>query len=620
MVPANCNKMHLTLLCLWLVLSAGFSQAQDTVRLSDFGYTPGSRINAVPFVKKALAACRERDHAVLVFPKGRYDFWPQYCEERRYYESNTDVIPLRRCPILVEGFTHLTIDGMQSDFVFHDRMQPFTIDGSQEITIKNLTIDWDIPLTAQALVVDTSGDHIDIAINVLESPYILENGKIFFVGEGWKSQLWGWGVMEFDRETGLIPQETGDASCLGNDYRKYHATEIRYGLVRMNHRFTRKPAAGNWLVLRHSARDHSGIFITGSKNVTLENLGMFHNAGLGVLSQYSENLFFKKVGCIPNPAKNRILSGHDDGFHYSNCKGQIVVDSCRFLNLMDDPINVHGTSVKTIEKISDRKLVCRFMHHQSIGFVWARRGEQVGFIENEAMNTVGTGLVEEFHARDSLSFEILFRDAVPQEIQVGDALENLTWVPDVWIRNSFFGTNRARGILISTPGKVVIEDNIFESSGSAILIAGDANGWFESGAVKEVLIRHNTFNDPCLTSMYQFCEGIISISPEIPEPDIHKPFHRNIRIEGNTFNPFDYPVLYARSTDGLYFHGNTLRRSERFNPFHARKFMVTLERCLNVEIGDNVLVGDVLGKNILLKDTPSSELKLGKNQGWSVVK
>ena len=59
---------------------------------------------------------------------------------------------------------------------------------------------------------------------------------------------------------------------------------------------------------------------------------------------------------------------------------------------------------------------------------------------------------------------------------MGDALENLTWSPDVEIKNTFFGSCRARGLLVTTPGKVVIENNIFESSGSAILIAGDANG------------------------------------------------------------------------------------------------------------------------------------------------
>jgi hypothetical protein len=255
------------------------------------------------------------------------------------------------------------------------------------------------------------------------------------------------------------------------------------------------------------------------------------------------------------------------------------------------------------------------MHEQSIGFTWANPGEKIGFIENEAMNTFATGIVDSWKARDSVLFEISFKDVLPAAIATGDALENLTWVPDVLIKNSFFGSNRARGILMSTPGKVVIENNIFESSGSAILIPGDANGWFESGAVKDVTIRNNTFNDPCLTSMYQFCEGIISIDPEIPKMDIAKPFHRNIRIEGNTFNPFDYPVLYAKSTEGLYFNNNIIRRSNRFTPFHKRRFMITLEGCKKVTITGNKLEGDVLGKNVQLLATPASAVTFSKKQG-----
>ena len=168
---------------------------------------------------------------------------------------------------------------------------------------------------------------------------------------------------------------------------------------------------------------------------------------------------------------------------------------------------------------------------------------------------------------------------------------------------------------MSTPGKVTIENNVFESSGSAILIPGDANGWYESGAVKDLLIRNNTFNDPCMTSMYQFCEGIISIYPEIPAPDIKKPFHRNIRIENNEFHPFDYPVLYAKSVDGLSFTGNRLIRSTRFKPFHLSKSTFTLEDCLNVTIAGNKMEGDILGKNIRLINTPLKQVKLDKNAG-----
>jgi len=434
-----------------------------------------------------------------------------------------------------------------------------------------------------------------------------------FEGEGWKSDWWG--TMEFDREKRTVAFKTGDWGCLGNGWRDYRAEEVAPGLVRLHYAFKRLPALGNYLVLRHSDRDHAGMFIVDSKNVTVEGFNLYANCGLGILSQYSENLTFRKVNCVPNPAKDRILAAHDDGLHYSNCRGRIIVDNCRFHALMDDPINVHGTSVGIVEKRSDRVLVCKFMHEQSVGMTWARPGEQIGFIENNSMATVGTGVVDTYKVLDGGKFELEFNEPVPAGIEDGDALENLVWTPDVHIVNSRFESCRARGILVSTPGKVIIENNRFESSGSAILIAGDANQWFESGGVKDVLIRNNHFTDECLTSMYQFCEGVISIYPEIPEIDPAQPcFHRNIRIENNLFNLYDYPVLYARSVDNLSFSGNTLTRSHLYEPWHPRKVSITLEACKNVNINNNQIGSDILGKNIRLDKTKKKEVRLGKGQ------
>ena len=587
------------------------AHAQDTVRVTDFGYQPNSRVNAVAYVKQALAACKTKAHPVLVFAPGRYDFWPQYSDERQYFESNTDVIPLRRCPILILQQQNLTIDGQGSDFIYHDREQPFTIDSSMGVTLKNVNIDWDIPLTAQAEVVEATGSYIDLAINTAESPYVIENGKVVFTGEGWKSQWWD--AMEFDGTTHLIVPNTADG-CLGDGFDGYTAVKLNNGLVRLKYAFKRLPAVGNYLVLRHSARDHAGIFINRSVNTRIEHVNIYHTAGLGILSQYAENLYFKDVWCVPNAAKNRYFCGHDDGLHFSNCKGQIEVDSCRFAALMDDPINVHGTAVQVIKKISPSKLLCKFMHNQSIGFYWAQKGDSIGLIENETMATIGYAVADQFTKLDSVLFELSFSAPLPEALQVGNALENLTWTPAVHIQNSYFGSNRARGILVTTPRKVVIENNVFETSGSAILIAGDANGWFESGAVNDVLISNNTFKPACLTSIYQFCEGIISIYPEIPKLDAQKPFHRNITITHNTFNPFDYPVLYAKSTQGLYFTNNIIIHSTQFTPFHPRKSMITLQACTHVTITGNQIGTDVLGKNIMLVDTPVTEVKLDKKQ------
>ena len=153
------------------------------------------------------------------------------------------------------------------------------------------------------------------------------------------------------------------------------------------------------------------------------------------------------------------------------------------------------------------------MHDMSKGMEWGFPGDKVGMIENNTMRTVATANIRSFKAIDEYEFELELTSDLPEEIGVGAALENLTWTPDVDIRNSFFGSCRARGLLVSTPGKVVIENNVFESSGSAILIAGDANYWYESGAVKDVLIKGNDFRYPCMSSMYQFCGGTFLTLP-----------------------------------------------------------------------------------------------------------
>ena len=601
------------ILGLLAVVVSRSSSGETEVRVTNFGARPDSRRNAVPAVRQALEACRKLDHPVLVFPPGRYDFWPQGCVEREYFESNTTHDNPKRLAVLLEGFRGLTVDGGGSTFVFHDRMQPFTVDHSSQVTLRNFSLDWDIPLTAEAIVEEATEDHLDLRIDDRQFPYVIEGGKLVFVGEGWKS-AWG-DAMEFDGRTLRVVARTGDDGCLGPRWRDYRAEELAPGRVRLRHRFGRRPAPGNVLILRHSARDHAGLFIVDSRDVSVENVDLHHCAGLGLLAQYSENISLRGYRAVPSP-RRKVLSGHDDGVQVSNCRGMVRIEDCRFHGLMDDPINVHGTSVRIVGQPAPDRLLCRFMHDQSTGMTWGRPGDRIGFIEHQSLRTVAQGACRGYEVKDRDTFEVLLDAPSPEGIQAGDALENLTWTPDVEIRGCHFASNRARGILVSTPGHVVIENNRFESSGAAILVSGDANQWYESGAVTDLVIRRNVFESPCLTSRYQFSEGIISIDPEIPRPDPEHPFHRNIRIEDNEFHPFDYPVLYAKSVRGLVFSNNRLIRSRDFEAFHSRRATVTLDACREVRIEGNRFEGDVLGRNIALEGTPASDVTIGPDQGW----
>lgn len=577
----------------------------DWKDVREYSVVSDSGEDAVPGVRAAIEACRELENVTLEFSKGRYDFYLENAEKIEYYESNTTDNNPKSCPIVLKDLAGLTIDGNGSTFVFHGRMQPFTLENCTNVTIRNLDIDWDIPFVAQARIENVEKEFIDILIDPVESPFKIVDEKIIFHGEEWESGWWG--CMEFDTDIRIIPQQSGD-SPLGGGWHEYRAEQLPGKLVRLHQDFKRKPKKGNILIMRHSARDHAGVFILNSKDIFFENVNMYTAAGLGFLGQYSENITLKNVNVMPNYAKGRYQSGHADGFQVSNCRGQVVVDGCKFEGLMDDPINVHGTSVKIIEKKGSDTLLCRFMEGMSTGMIWGRPGEKVGYIENKSMQTLGDGTIKSFKKIDRDTFEVGFNAPVPDGIESGDALENLTWTPDFTVRNSWFGSCRARGLLVSTPGRVVIENNDFVSSGAAILIAGDANGWYESGGVKDVLIRGNRFHPSCLTSWYQFGEGVISIFPIIPEVDSKKFFHRNIRIEDNSFDIFDYSVLYALSVDGLAFKGNNIKRNKIYKPWQGRKAMLTFEACRDVNVSGNKIAADVLGQNIELRKMPEQDL------------
>lgn len=585
------------------------------INVSDLGIVANSKQNTTVLINRLISELDDRE-TTIVFPKGRYDFYPDSAYLRPYYETNTYDVNPKRLAILLEKKKRITIDGQGSDFVYHGHIQPFTLDHSEDITIKNVNIDWDHPLTAEAEVLEADSNHILIKIDTTQFPYTVHEKGLAFASddweEGWKLSGGSW-LIEYNKDH-IIPAHTGDHGCVKGDLENVKYSELAPGLILMKGKFTKTPGVGNHLILRHSTRDHAGMFLFHSKNLKLENINVYHTSGLGILSQYCDNIEMQNVNMIPNPNKNRYLSGHDDGLHFMGCRGDIIINECDAQGLMDDPVNVHGTYVPVAERVNDSLIKCEYAHSMSMGLIWAKPGDVIGFVRQNAMNTTGTGVVTNFKKIDKNSFLLQFKEAVPKEISSEFALENLSCTPNVRISNCYVGSNRARGYLISTPGKVIVENNVFETSGSAILIAGDANYWYESGAVKDLIIRNNEFRSACNSSSYQFCKAVISIYPEIPQADSLHPYHKNIIIKDNVFHPADYPLLYAKSVDSLIFKDNLIKRSYDFNAWRSKKYSFHFDACKGVELSNNRIDKDVLGKNILLEGMSRQELKLDNTE------
>ena len=233
------------------------------------------------------------------------------------------------------------------------------------------------------------------------------------------------------------------------------------------------------------------------------------------------------------------------------------------------------------------------------------------------MTAVGQATVSEYALSDTYEyFTVTFDADLPADLldAASDpkalALDNLSNTAAFGCRNNRFGSCRARGVLVSTPKPVKITGNLFASSGSAILVAGDSNYWFESGECHDVEIADNIFTDACLTSDYQFCHGIISVCPVVPEPVTDLPYHKNIRIHHNRFDTADTPVLYAYSTGGLAFEQNTIFRSpaaECRKP--EAKGLIRLDHCRDVKAKDNQFVGEFTLPTYEIKDSTALNLE-----------
>jgi hypothetical protein len=558
----------------------------------NYGAKPGTHEDCTTAVAKAINAAG--DNGIVEFSPGEYHFYRENGFDRELYLSNSDVVNPRKVSILVENRKNLRLQGKNAKLIFHDRVLPLAIIHSQKIKIDGLTFDWERPMMSQGTLKESGPGGFTLEIDPKKYPYIVEDERLLFTDTNWKRRVWSF--MDFDPKTKGVAYNTGDGGYTDGNWYNARVTELKPGLVRFDYECQKTPPVGHVLVARHGARDHAGTFILESKDVTLSNLSYRFTSGLGILAQYSENITFRKVDIAPDPASGRLFAGHDDGFHISNCKGHIEVDGCHFEGLMDDPMNVHGTTVPIVEKLSDTRLKCRFAQGQSVGLEVGEAGDKISFLDHETLLSRGIGKIKTITKKGIEEFEIEFKEAIPDSVKTGDAIENLTWTPSLTVRNSVFGTVRARGLLVSTPGKVLVENNVFRSSGSAILIAGDANAWYESGAVTDVTIRKNRFEN-CFTSGYQFCTAIISIFPEVKKYG-DRPFHKGIKIEDNVFVTFDAPVLWAKSAGDLTFKRNQIVFNTDYQPRKANDPGLTFYGCENVTVENNELDPKFIGRTV----------------------
>ena len=602
-----------------------------TIDVTDFGADPGGKSDSAEAVIKALDEAERiqeespDESIVISFPKGEYQIYPDKAEERELYVSNTvgadTTYKDKKIGILVEDLKNITIDGNGSDFIFHGKMTTFAAIRSENVTFEEFSVDFAVPTVVDVTVEETDGNTATVYIPECYN-YKVENNSLYWYSDKspYTDEYYWTGTDKFPNNySQSIDLKTGITTRSSELFNNKTGIED-LGDHRVKFTYSEKPGsvnAGMCYQMRPTVRDTPGTFFWLSKDIKMDQLDIKFLHGFGMVGQTSENISLHDVDFKAPENTGRTTAGYADFVQMSGCKGLIDIQDCYFANAHDDPINIHGTFQQVVNISEDRREVTvRYKHNETAGFPSFAAGDEVEFTRQSNMlpvedsvrtvERVISGPTGDSSEGISLTDTVIrFTEPIPEEVTANEYVaENITYTPSVNIKGNLFRQIPTRGVLVTTRQPVVIEDNVFEGmSMAAIYISCDAQSWYESGRVEDVLIQNNTF--------YR-CggNGVIFIEPTNPTVSTDSTVHKNIRILNNEFYQSGNRTVDAKSVDGLTIEGNKIYR---FNPDAAlnltaadTELTIGQTMKLDVQAQASALNADIYGfngcKNVVIAD------------------
>ncbi len=457
-------------------------------------FTPNGT-NRTPEIMEALRSAA--DGTTLSFENGVYDFYKDGTYEDYFSPScNMSCDKWVVFPILRKR--NLVIEGGGATFLFHDRVFPFIVQHTDNVTLKNFTVDFSFPRYIEA-VTDTVTEHgirlrivdkdVDFSTNdagnlcihvgdetiaTCEKRFFLEErgvhcflvaGDYYYDTENWPADAFfcraerdGDGVfLRFTGNTTYIPQFTPGKRLA-----------ISYDENRMN----------------------DVIFLDRSKNIRVENVTVHRGAGMGIIGNCCENLTADGFVIEPKPGRGDLFSTTADGMLLTNFTGLIHINNCRLHNTMDDAMSIHGFYTQIERITAPDKCLVRLTHPSQSGIKPYSPGDVVTFSDGETLRETVTATVK--HActtRDPDRITLCFGEPIFGRVKAGDWVENKTKMPEVLIENSEFDTFPA--LRIGNPKKTVFRNNIVKNG---IFLVNDLlSYWAASGCTHHLTVTGNTF-------------------------------------------------------------------------------------------------------------------------------
>lgn len=531
----------------------------------------GDRVVVSPGTLTATLAPKAEGSAAnpvrIEFRQGEYHWQREGLVKKKLAISNTNDRPDEEKAIAMDwvGAEHLRVSGKGALFFCHGKMVQIHMELCRDIRFSGFAFDYARPTVSEYKAVEVTPDYALLEIHP-DSPYRLADGKLTWLGEGWElpaNEGWAQTV----QADGKRANRGGPAPDSGT------LTEVAPRLLRCDFSAEykkRKPGVytfreGCTYQHRSFVRDCCGVFCDRSADIVYDGVTFHFMHGMGIVSQFSRDISIRRLTVAPRKESGRTSAAWADILHFSGCAGRIRVEDSLLTCANDDAMNVHGTHLRLVRRLSGNRVVVRFMHPQTWGFPAFFAGDEVQITAADTMQSLGSAVVKTSALLgDGHEMELALDRELPEGVRLGhDVLENVTYTPAVSVDRCTIRHITTRGFLLTTRRPIRITNTVFDRTGmSALLMENDAEYWFESGPVKDMEVRGCTFIE-CATPIVNFN----------PHNSVHGgAVHENGRILNNTFilRKADDCALHARSSKDILFRSNRFPNFPAWQPERAQ--------------------------------------------------
>lgn len=492
-------------------------------------------------IKKSFLFAQNNNIRKIVFPTGTFFFSNDMAKKQMEKVFNGTFTYSEDINVMVslKNVSDIEIEGNNSTLIFEGLITPFDFFMCNNISIKDLTIDWLRPAFSEGIVEKVSQDEAVIKVN---EKYHLNGGEAVP------------SYQDCDNDTGML-----SGLCIfGNKEKLVKAASQTFIL---KNEFISGVKQGNRIIMRHILDCVTSFHLLECKNVSFSNIIIHATPGMGIICHKSADLSFERL-CV-KPSHGRMLSTNADATHFISCFGKISFNNCFFSFMGDDAVNVHGFYLAVKKIISSRELLLAAQIRPQDGvFDVPDVFDNIEFVKSDTLYPYAKAQIIEVKDidMDNKLVQVVLDTDLPEEFELSDVLGNTTKTAELIFVNCEVENIRGRAVLIQTRD-VLIENCRFKNCTGQGVHIDTATGWWEAIATRNITVRKNHFLN-CGYGSTKYCDSVgVVIETECGKPKIG--VHKYINISDNYITGENTGIL-VRCADGVDIKNNIFEIDENY--------------------------------------------------------